>query len=466
VPQLPIVAIVGRPNVGKSTLFNRLVRRRSAIVQGTPGVTRDRNYGEACWLSRRFLAVDTGGFDPRADAPVDAGVREQARLAVEEADLVLFMVDGRDGLTPADEEVAALLRVSGRPLLAVVNKVDGPGQDGLIHDFHRLGLDRLLAVSAEHGRGVRPLAEAVVELLGAAGVGEEPVEEDNNETRVAVLGRPNAGKSTLVNRLCGEERLLVTDQPGTTRDAIDTPLEARGRRYKLIDTAGIRRRPKVRDPVERYSVLRAFQAVDRAHVVLLLVDATRGIADQDLRLVELVAERGRSLAVLVNKWDEVPATSVDVPGREDVLAEVQHRLSFARWAPLLTISGKHGLRCGRILPLVDRLRGVQRERIATGRLNRDLDRWYQAHHPAVYRGKPLRFYFVTQVDVFPPTFVFSVSAAEGVRPAYRRYLANRLRDVYGFPGTPIRTRFQTHREPGTRDRAATGKGRRRKSKSR
>ena len=464
-PPLPLVAIVGRPNVGKSTLFNRLVRRRAAIVQDTPGVTRDRNYGEACWESRRFVAIDTGGFDPTAEAEVEAGVRQQAAAAVEEADLVLLLLDGRAGLLPADEEVAAVLRASGRPTLAVVNKVDGPGQDGLVHDFHRLGFDPLLPVSAEHARGMRGLVEAILAALGEAAPLEG--EEADDEIRVAVVGRPNAGKSTLVNRLCGEERVLVASEPGTTRDAIDTLLEAGGRRYRLIDTAGIRRRPKVTGAVEHYAVVKAFSAVERAHVVLLLVDAGDGLADQDLRLAELVAERGRSLAILLNKWDSVSESPDRHPSREEVLADVARRTAFVAWAPVLTVSGKTGQRCRRLLPLVDRLRAAQVERIQTGVLNRDLQRWYEAHRPAVFRGKNLRFYYAAQVGVLPPTFVFSVSAAAGVRSAYRRYLINRLRDEYGFPGAPIQLRFKTHHEPGERRQGkASGARRGRRPKSR
>jgi GTP-binding protein len=469
---LPIVAIVGRPNVGKSTLFNRLVRRRDAIVEDTPGVTRDRHYGRVGWFDRDFIVVDTGGLDPAARDSIGTSARLQAEAAVGEADLVVFLLDGRAGVNPADAEVADVLRQSGTPVLAVVNKVDGGGQESLVHDFHGLGFDPLIGVSAAHGRSVPSLVRTVLDTLGdaapeSAGVGEGG-EDGLGPLRVAVVGRPNAGKSTLVNRLCGEERSIVDAAPGTTRDAIDTPLSVRGKDYLLIDTAGIRRRPKVRARVERFSVVKAFAAVERAHVVLLLVDATTGIADQDLRIAEQVAESGKAIAILVNKWDAIQGVQGPM-GPRAVEAEVKHRLKVLPYAPVLKISGRAGTRCAKILPLVNELRRNQMRRIATSTLNRLMQLWYEAHHPAVHRGKPVRFYYASQVDVAPPTFLFSVSAPAGVRPAYRRYLSNKLREKLGFEGTPIRLRFKAHREPrepGSGRSGGKGRGSRRSGRSR
>ena len=462
---LPIVAIVGRPNVGKSTLFNRLRRQRAAIVEDTPGVTRDRHYGEAELDDRRVMLVDTGGLDPDSDDPLQAGTHDQAEAAIAEADLVVFLLDGRDGLTPIDEDVAATLRKRGGDVICVVNKVDGPRQEELILEFHRLGLGELTAISAAHGRGINAFVDRLVAALGesapAVGEGDEP--EEDGAIRVAVLGRPNAGKSTLINQLCGDERMLVSDIPGTTRDAVDTRVEVAGAAYVLVDTAGIRKKSKVRGGAERFSVIRAFDAVERADVVFLMVDGAGGVGDQDLRLAELALDRGRSLAILVNKWDVVRQRDKGHAATSDVvLDDVRHRLRFADFAPLKTLCAVDGKGTRGLLALAGKLKKAQTKRVSTADLNKRVQQWYQAHHPATWRGKHVRFYYASQVAIGPPTFIFSVSEAQGVRPAYRRYLRNKIRQQFGFEGAPIVLKFRSHREREEGGRRRTGRGQKRR----
>ena len=453
----PVIALVGRPNVGKSTLFNRLTRTRDALVADYPGLTRDRKYGDGRLGDYLYTVVDTGGIGENDDG-IDAPMTEQSLMAVGEADLVLFMVDGRAGLTAADEQIATELRKLPKPTYLVVNKTDGIDPDTAMADFYALGLNEVLPIAAAHGRGVRSMIETVLEafpdLEPYYDEQGEPVDTNDGSIRVAVLGRPNVGKSTLINRMLGEERVVVFDHAGTTRDSIEIPFERMDKAYTLIDTAGIRRRSKVNAGAERFAVIRAFDAAERSDVVLLTLDATRGVADQDLRIAELVLDRGRSLAILVNKWDLVD------DGRE-LLSDVRHRLRFADFSPLLTVSAATGRGCSKILSLASRLRTEQRRRIPTGELNRRLKVWYDAHHPPSWRGRHVRFYYASQVGISPPTFLFSVSAAKGVRPAYRRYLTNRLRAEFGFDGSALALKFKTHRED--RD---PGRGKRRPKKRR
>ncbi len=453
----PVIAIVGRPNVGKSTLFNRLVGEKRALVHDRPGVTRDRHYGEAEFDGRVWSVIDTGGFEPDLkhldDGDLFVEVRRQAEAAMREADVVLFVVDRAAGLTPADRHTAEILRrgfaslaggAASKPVLLVVNKCDGPRHDDEAGEFWALGFDPLHTVSAEHGRGIWELWEAVVEVAPEAPKFDEDAED--GEIRVAVIGRPNIGKSTLVNFLTGSDRHVVHDMPGTTMDAIDSVFEAGGRRWRLVDTAGVRRKTRIDDQVEGFAVSRAIKAIERCHVTLLMVDATTGVATQDARLAALVTDRGRACVVLLNKWDKVredPERNVRV-----VDDELDQALPHLRWAPRLYISALTGKGVHRILPEVEGVYAEFDKRIATSPLNRFLEQTVDAYPPPQKNNRPVRIQYMTQARVRPPTFVVWANSPDGIKPPYRRYLENRLRDTYGFEGTPIRLQVRRKRKPG------------------
>ena len=453
---LPLVAIVGRPNVGKSTLFNRLAGRRLAIVQSTPGVTRDRLYAEAQWFDRSFLVVDTGGYEPRAGDPLLVGMREQARIAMEEAALICLLVDARAGLMPADLEIGHLLRSSGRPLLLVANKVDGPAQEILANDFHALGLGEIFPVSAAHGRGMSELVDRILEILPRSP--EEDAEQEQ-ETRVAFIGRPNVGKSTLVNRIRGEERSLVGKEPGTTRDSVDSELILGDRHYCLIDTAGIRRKARIRLNLERYTVIRAFRAIDRSHVVCFLLDARSPVADQDSRIAAYVRRRGRAAVVLLNKWDVLEDRDHRV--LDTMVRQLREQFFFLPWAPVISVSAFTGQRVSRILGLVDQVREQHLLRIPTGPLNRSFQEIVEAHHPPLYRGRPVKLYYITQTRVAPPTFMVSCNHPDGLPETYQRYIENRLRQEFPFVGTPLRFQFRQRGEEPSTDGRRSPRGPRR-----
>ena len=510
----PVIAIVGRPNVGKSTLFNRLVGGRTAIVEDYPGVTRDRHYGDAEVLGRRLIVIDTGGFEPKAEEGMLAAMREQASVAIAEADAVIVLYDGRDGLLPADEEIARMLERGSTPVFHAVNKIDGPRQHPMVAEFYALGVETLHDLSAQHGGGVLDLMEEVLAALPPeTAAGDDGADEAF--VRVAVIGKPNAGKSTLVNRLLGEDRLLVSDVPGTTRDAIDTwlerppdagavaaaqaaveeaerrvaaveaseaaasevaalpivvdpdeedidvdevrwqvaedPVEARrtlemaraglaraqaGRRYLLIDTAGIRRRKWVKTRIEKISIVQAFKSIDRADVCLLLIDATAGVTDQDAKLASLVQAKGRACLILVNKWDAVAAKDTWTAGQ--YVKQLRSDLGFVAYAPILFVSAMTGQRCHKVLAEVDRVARAHRLRVATAGLNRAMADAVRGHQPPAYRGRRLRFFYASQVATRPPTFLFWVNEPDGVREGYRRYLINQIRSSWDFEGTPIK----------------------------
>ncbi len=440
----PLVAIVGRPNVGKSTLFNRLVGERRAIVLDTPGVTRDRNYGDADWLGRYFTVIDTGGFEPDAQATIPAQMREQALLAVEEADVVVFLCDARDGLLPADHEVAEILRRRvPEKVVYAVNKVDGPKQESLAAEFYELGVETIHPVSAEHTRGLGDLLDAVLEKLPPPLPGED--EEDERVTRIALVGRPNVGKSTLSNKLLGEERMIVSDVPGTTRDAIDARLVQGDSEYLLIDTAGLRRKRGIsRGTSEAYSVVRTLRALDRCHVAVVLLDATEGVTDQDARIIGIAAEKGRAIILAINKWDAVEKDSKTAKRFAD---EMELKLPFVSWAPKLFISGLTGQRVHKLLGLIDEVREAHRFRVGTGQLNRWLEEVTHRHQPPVSRGRRLRFYYATQARVAPPTIVLSCNDPKAVHFSYQRYLQNQLRETFPLAGTPIRLSFKGKKNP-------------------
>lgn len=445
---LPVVAVVGRPNVGKSTLFNRLVGFAKAVVHDRPGVTRDRLYEEASILDRRrVLMVDTGGIEPDAEDDLLASMRRQSLIAVDEAAVILFVVDGKAGLVPADEEVAEILRRSGKTVILVVNKVDGPDQEDLAAEFWSLGLPELVTVSAAHGRGLFELADAVLAAL-PPGDGEAALDDDEEggPVRIAVIGRPNIGKSTFVNALLGEERHVVDDAPGTTMDPIDSKLVVDGREYVLVDTAGVRKKARIEDAVERWVSLRSIRAIERCHVSILMIDGTEGVTEQDAKLANLVVERGRAMIILVNKWDLAKGNpDLHAKGLTDQIAR---DLPHASFAPHLFVSAKTGRGIHRVLPTVDAAYQEFDRRIPTPQLNRFLQVAVNAHTPPQQHHHPVRIYYMAQTRVRPPTFTFFSNTPEGIGPAYRRYLANRLREDFGFEGTPLRLHFNRRRRLG------------------
>ncbi len=440
-----LVAIVGRPNVGKSTLFNRLVGAKKAIVLDTPGVTRDRHYGEAKWAGPPFDLIDTGGFEMVDSSSIIKQMREQAMAAIEESDLVIFVVDGRTGVTPDDIEVARLLRNSGKACICAVNKIDGQKQDALIYEFYSLGLDQIMPISAEHSRGVSQLLEAVDDTLNLSAFFADLDGEREDETRIALLGRPNVGKSTLTNRLLGEDRMIVDSTAGTTRDSIDAPMIIDGERFLLIDTAGLRRKSNIkRWSSEGFSVMRTIRAVERCHVAVVLIDAEEGITDQDAKIIGLTHEKGRALIILVNKWDAVEKDHKTV---EVYKEQINRKLPFAGYAPILFISGLTGQRVHKLIGLVKQVRENHLFRSSTGPLNRWLEEVIQKHHPPTHKNRRLRLYYVTQARNAPPTLIFHCNHPEAVHFSYQRYLTNQFREKFGLEGTPIRLVFRGKDNP-------------------
>ncbi|HET7877080.1 MAG TPA: ribosome biogenesis GTPase Der [Methylomirabilota bacterium] len=425
----PIIAIVGRPNVGKSTLFNRLVGRRRALVRDIPGVTRDRLYGTVAFERWQATVVDTGGFEPRPESDLVAGVRTHVLQAIEEADVVVFVVDGRTGITPLDEDIAGILRKSHRPVLLAANKVDGQGQEAAVGECYRLGFSQVLPISAEHGRGVAELLEAIRDA--APEVAVEPVTEG---TRVAIIGRPNVGKSSLVNAVLGHERVLVHAAPGTTRDAVDTPVSFRGRPYLLIDTAGIRRKGRVSEALEKLSVVMALKSLERAEVAVVVLDASEGVTAQDAHIAGYAHEAGRALVLAVNKWDLVPPGLV---GKADVTGQIHERLPFIEYAPICFVSALRSQGLGDLFDEVDRVAADAKRRIAPGDLLSIL-RQAVERRPMSARGIPLRIYSAQQVAMGPPTFALRVNLPGDIHFSYERYLINSLRHATGFSGSPIR----------------------------
>jgi GTP-binding protein len=437
----PIIAIVGRPNVGKSTLFNRLVGRRQSLVRDVPGVTRDRLYGTVGFERWQATVVDTGGFDPTADSDLVAAVRAHVMRAIEEADLILFVVDGRVGVTPLDAEIARILRRSGRPVLLVANKSDTAAQEAQLGDCHRLGFSPVLGISAEHGRSVAELLEAARRLAPAPVV--EPVTEG---TRVAIVGHPNVGKSSLVNAVLGHERVLVHEAPGTTRDAVDTPMTFRDRPYVLIDTAGIRRKGRVSEALEKLSVVMALKSLERCQVAVLVLDASEGVTAQDAHIAGYAHDAGRAVVVAVNKWDLVPANMLQ---KADVIGQIYDRLPFVDYAPVCFTSAVHGRGLRELFDLVDQVALEAQKRVPPGELLAAL-RQAVERRPTSAGGVPLRVYSVQQVAVSPPTVAARVNLPDKIHFSYERYLINSLRRTYGFSGSPIRLLF---RKGGGRQKA-------------
>lgn len=431
---LPIVAIVGRPNVGKSTMVNRLAGNNEAIVHEMRGVTRDRSYHEADWNGRSFTLIDTGGIEMGSDDAFQGSITSQALAATEEADVIVFLVDGKAGINADDEAVAHILRRSKKPVLLAVNKLDSAKDDGEIWEFMRLGLGEPRPVSALHGTGTGDLLDEVVSLFP-----DDKVEEDDLDAiNVAIIGRPNAGKSSLTNKLTSNDRSIVSDVAGTTRDAIDTTIEHEGKYYTIVDTAGLRKKSVIHEDVEYYGFVRAMRAIDRAQVVLLVIDATLGLTDQDQRVAGMAAERGCAMVVLLNKWDLVEGPEAKAEIRE----RIEDRLTFVRYAPVIAISALSGKNVHRIWSAIDTAYENYSRVISTSRLNSWLQEIREFGHTISKGKKILKLKYVTQTGTEPPFFTFFCNHPDLVEPSFERYLENRLRSTFGFEGTPIRMKFK------------------------
>ena len=437
-----IVAIVGRPNVGKSTLFNRLTATRTAIEERSPGVTRDRLYGSAEWQGESFIVVDTGGISFDSDDPLLRQVHRQVDLAIEEAQVIIFLLDGREGPVPLDHEIAGRLRRSGKSVIPVVNKVDHPKEMGALAAFYSLGMGDPLPISAVHGRGTGDLLDRICELLPQETAEGEPAEET---IKVALVGRPNVGKSQLLNTILGRERVIVSDIPGTTRDAIDTPFSHGGRSYLLIDTAGVRRKSRVKEAVEYYSVLRSLRAIERADIALLLLDAAEGIAEQDRKLAGYIDQVGRGLIIGVNTWDLIQERQ---QARQEWLEEISRAFAFAPYAQVAFFSALTGSRVQNLFPLLEKVWQELYKRVPTSLLNELLIDALAVNPPPSYKGKRLKIYYASQVAVRPPTFVFFVNNPQFMHFSYQRYLENRLREAFDFAGVPLRLKIKGRRERG------------------
>lgn len=428
----PVVAIVGRPNVGKSTLFNKLVGRRMSIVDDTPGVTRDRIYGDCEWLGHTFLLVDTGGIEPNTTDTILAQMRTQAEVAIDTADAIIFVTDLKSGVVATDHEVASMLQKSGKPVVLCVNKCDSIGEpDPAFYEFYNLGLGDPFPVSAAHGHGTGDLLDEVLKYLPES---SEEVEEDD-AIRVAVIGKPNAGKSSLINRICGQERVIVSDIAGTTRDSIDTEVENEDGRFVFIDTAGIRRRSRVSDSIEKYSIIRAKMAVERATVCVIMIDATEGFTEQDSKVAGIACENGKACIIAVNKWD---AVEKDGKTMDTFRRELMQDFSFMSYAPIIFISAKTGQRIDRLMKLIKFVDDQNSIRISTGNLNTILAHATARVQPPTDKGRRLKIYYMTQASTRPPTFVCFVNNAELFHFSYQRYLENQIREVFGLEGTPVK----------------------------
>jgi GTP-binding protein len=426
-----MVAIVGRPNVGKSALFNQLTGKRISIVENTPGVTRDRIYADAEWLDHKFTLIDTGGMDPESRDPLLQQMKSQAEIAMETADVILFLTDGKQGVTPADRDVAEMLRRSDKPVVLAVNKIDTQENEANLYEFYNLAIGDPISISAAHKRGIGDLLDEMVKHFPR----ERPEEEKAETIQIAVVGKPNAGKSSLINRILGEERVIVNDIPGTTRDAIDTSFEKDGQRYVIIDTAGIRRKSRIHDSLERYSVVRALSAIRRCDVALVIMDASEDITEQDAKIAGLVHEEGKGCVLVMNKWDKIEKETHTM---EEYHKRLRNRLSFMTYAPDVFLSAKTGQRVGRIIELVNQVYRRCTFRVSTGVLNDCLADAIAVNEPPAGKGRRLRILYGTQVSVKPPTFVLFVNHPEFLHFSYQRYLENYFRKTFDLEGTPLR----------------------------
>jgi GTP-binding protein len=431
----PIVAIIGKPNVGKSTLFNRLAEGKKVIVINQPGATRDRNYADSSWNDRTFTIIDTGGFEPVSSDRMLTQMRQQTELAIEEADVIIFLMDGKEGLTPADFETVEILRRTKKKVIYTVNKIDGMKQEMLSFDFYRLGADHIYSISAQHGLGVGDLMDEVVKDFSPF-VDEK---EEGNRIRIAVIGKPNVGKSSLVNKILGYDRTIVNPVPGTTRDAIDTPLTVNGKDYLLIDTAGIRRKSRISLKLEAYSVVEAIKTLNRCDIALLIIDAEEGVTDQDTKIAGLAFEKGVACIVVLNKWDLIEKDNSTIG---EHIRNVKDRFKYLDFAPIISISALTGQRVLKIFDSIDTVYEQYIKRVSTALLNRKLADFTKNMPPPRYRNKPNKISYVTQTSVMPPTFVFFVREPKAIHFSYERYLANRIREELAFDCVPIRLFFR------------------------
>ncbi len=428
----PIVAVVGRPNVGKSTLFNALAGQRISIVKDTPGITRDRIYADVSWLDKQFTLIDTGGIEPDSKDVILSQMREQAQIAIDTADVILFMVDVKQGLVDADSKVADMLRRSHKPVILVVNKVDSfEKYMADVYEFYNLGIGEPYPISAANRMGIGELLDEVVSHFEDF----EFSEEEEDTTRVAIVGKPNVGKSSLINKLLGENRLIVSDIAGTTRDAVDTPVTHNGKEYVFIDTAGLRRKNKIKEELERYMIVRAVGAVDRADVVILLIDAGEGVTEQDAKIAGIAHERGKAVIIAVNKWDSVEKDNKTV---NEYSARIRDVLSYMPYAEITFISALTGQRLPKLYDMIDMVSANHAMRVSTGVLNEIMSEAVALQQPPSDKGKRLRLYYITQVSVKPPTFVIFVNDKELMHFSYTRYIENQIREAFGFRGTPLK----------------------------
>lgn len=436
----PIVAIVGRPNVGKSTLFNVIAGDSIAIVKDTPGVTRDRIYADCSWLNYNFTLIDTGGIEPDSSDVILSQMRDQAQIAIDTADVIIFLVDVRQGLTDADGKVADMLRRSQKPVVLCVNKVDSfKKMEADVYEFYNLGIGDPIPVSASNHQGVGDLLEAVSDHFKKDG----SESDDDDRPRIAIVGRPNVGKSSIVNRLVGEKRVIVSDIAGTTRDAIDTPLKRNGREYILIDTAGLRRKSKIHEDLERYSIIRTVTAVERADVVVMVIDAAEGVAEQDAKIAGIAHERGKGVIIAVNKWDAVKKDDKTI---YKMTEKIKQTLAYMPYAEFVFISAKTGQRLDKLFELIDMIIENQSMRIATGVLNEILAEAVAMQQPPSDKGRRLKIFYMTQISVKPPTFVVFVNDKKLMHYSYTRYIENQIRNAFGFRGTPLRFIIRERKE--------------------
>ena len=441
----PIVAIVGRPNVGKSTLFNKLIGERRSIVEDTPGVTRDRIYAEAEWNSHKFILIDTGGIEPKSDETILKQMRTQAEIAVATADVIVFMCDIHAGLVADDRDIAIMLKKSGKPIIVAVNKVDKVGNIPFeFYEFYELGFDRdPIALSSLHGSGSGDLLDAIIEECNFP----EDEAEEENVINVAVIGKPNAGKSSIINRMCGEDRVIVSDIAGTTRDAVDTRVENSHGVYNFIDTAGIRRHSKVEDRIEKFSVIRANMAIERADVCLLMIDANDGVTDQDEKIAGLAHEAGKACIIVINKWDSIEKENSTV---NNYNKEIRTALAYMPYAPIIYVSALTGQRVANIYELINNVYTESRRRVTTGMLNDLLNDATTRVQPPSDKGRRLKVYYMTQTSVAPPTFVIFCNSEQLFHYSYKRYIENCIRDTFGFSGTPIKIVIRQRGDDSTR----------------
>jgi GTP-binding protein len=435
----PIVAIVGRPNVGKSTLFNKLAGKRISIVEDIPGVTRDRIYAQAEWLKYNFTIIDTGGIEPESGDVIISQMRRQAQIAIDTAKVIIFIVDGKEGLTPSDREVAQMLRKSNKPVVLVVNKVDNLKEEDNAYEFYNLGIGDPITISASQALGLGDMLDRVVQYFDEG----ENYDEDDENIKIAFVGKPNVGKSSLINKLLGEDRVIVSDVPGTTRDSIDSYIETDEGKYTLIDTAGLRRKSKVKEQIERYSVIRTYAAIERADVCILMIDSTDGISEQDEKIIGYAHEMSKAIMVVVNKWDLIEK---DTKTMDFFKKNLQYNLSFMPYAPYLFISAKSGQRVKKVLQVARECYDNYNKRIKTGVLNDIISRAVMMKEPPVVGTKRLKIYYATQTGTKPPTFVFFVNDPSTIHFSYERYLENQLRESFDFSGTGIKMEFRERKE--------------------